>query len=544
MTLFEFSRRSLFRRMTLLALVLVPLLLSVGCSPEEPPATELTPVLGLSPKSWSITESLPPGIRVYKKITITNAQDDEGGTIKVKDLEVKSIVLAANANKQFKIIEDKCPIGADEKECVDFPSLPAKLKPGQKIEFTIEFTASDIVGAKVADILIETNGKNKKQEDWYKEKLRVQSLGGEPLIDISLQLVGTKEMILPLKKTAKGQATKDTFTVTNLGNATLEFKLSFEKTDPDFKVTVDGKDAIGQDYKLDPSDNKEFTVTYTPSKCGSHEARIKVSSNAVPRAADPKKGTGVSSPTLYIRASGSSPTGGVAEPSIVEFKNIKAGSKDPKDFTLAVNQQGICDLEVKQMEIAALDNNPAPKDLKIIGYKKDGKTVTLPVNLAKGEKLTVTIEYAPKKQGGESGVIKVVTNDPSLDSSGIVTIIAGTEVNLPPRASFRFYCDEDGSSACKKGDDVGLTLFRSGERGIWIKLDGSKSTDREKKLVEGVFTIVNKPRGSQTVITSADKAKLTARMRIDGDGPFKIKLTVKDDAGQTHSIEQTLTVQP
>ena len=543
------NKKAFYRQMkwTLVSLLFV-LINFHGCScEEEEPLPNPEPEIKVTPSTWTIGEETFPGQKIYKKFVIKNT-----GRIKADPLNVKSLRLIGH--EQFKIVEkctDKIP---KEINCEDKPSLPQDIQQNKTLSFVVEFVASDSADVIQAEIRIVSNAKNDKREEEITTKIRLQAQTGEPLIDVALQSSGDKEFVLPLGKVEKGKSKKDSFIITNVGNANMEFHFLWEgDTIPkDFTIMgPDGKSAFangkGLNYKLTPNDNKEFEVTYTPSTCGDQKYRLIIKSNAFYRPPDKTKGTSVSAAALYIRLGGSSPAGAEASPPFVKFDNVKTGSTAQKTFELKVSEQGICDLEIYEIVIGKLQGEIAPKNFKLVKFEKGGKelkapTQSAPISLAKGESLVVTVSYSPQSEGGESGVVKVKTNDPSFDPDGrgVVTLTGGTEINLPPHAAFKFICKK-GGKACKAGSDLGLSLFMSGEGKVIVTLDATGSYDREKKIVKYTWKLL--PRVPDSAVTITDPDKPIATVVITKKGNWHISLTVEDHGGKKDTKIQTLAVQ-
>ncbi len=544
--LFFKHRWNLLKSLGLILFISLATLHGCSCEEDEPIVTP-KPEIRVSPTTWTISEETFPGQKLYKKFTIKNV-----GKKNADPLKVKSITYIGSS--QFKIIEkctDKIPA---EVHCEDKPSLPQDVAQGSSIAFVVEFIASDSADVIRGEIRIVSNAKNDKQEDWVTNKIRLQAQTGEPLIDIALQASGDKEFVLPLGKVAKGEKKKDSFIITNVGNANIEFYFVWEgdSNPKDFTVVDDTgksvfKDGKGIRYKLTPNDNKEFTVTYEPTVCGEQKYRLIVKSNAFYRPADKEKGYSVSASALFIRIGGSSPAGAEVDPVFLKFVDVKPGTTKTQTFALKTSAQGICDLEVYDVAIGAMQGEKPPQSFKIVKFEKAGKEVqapskSAPITLSKGEELIVSVAYSPKAEGGESGVIKIKTNDPSFDPDGrgAVTLTAGTEINLPPRASIKFICKE-GGKACKAGEDIGRTLFMSGETKVIITLDGTGSYDREKKIVKYTWKLEGRIPDPGAKIKDADKP--TASLVIRKKGNWRISLTVEDHGGKTSKALAILNVQ-
>ncbi|HAA58541.1 MAG TPA: hypothetical protein DCE42_27510, partial [Myxococcales bacterium] len=461
---------------------------------EEVKKVVPNPEVTITPESWVVTEETFPGQKIYKKFVIEHT----GKSDPDNKLNIESVQLIGH--ESFKIYE-KCQGTETQGECVDKPSLPQEILSGEKIEFTIEFTATDSADVLTADLIIKTNAyKPSSSEPLGDIKVRLNAQTGEPYIDIALPSSGDKEFRMTFGKVETNKDKVDSFIITNVGNANLGVSFGWDGEAGDYSIHESdngkpGKKVIDGDksenYSLIPNDNKEFIVVYRPTTCGDQTARLKVKSNAFSRKANTDTGYSASAPTLYVRLSGSSPAGAKAEPSLVQFQNVKAGESATQTFKISPSDLSLCTLQVFDININASQGQPAPKNLKLGemrkgGTKIDPPTQAKPIVLNKGEELEVDVTYSPTQQGGEEGVVLVKTNDPDFDpnNQGVVTISAGTEVNLPPRASITFRCQDGGSgNACNKGEDVGLSLFLGGGR-IIIELDGSKSYDKEQKIVK------------------------------------------------------------
>lgn len=529
----------------------------------------------IEPGNWTIPRdgSAALGLTSYKKFTVTNKAKDGADTLKINSIKLD------DSSGQFKLYIDGCNpnfindgtvcaqnecifYSNNESFCILLPvSLPAEIKPGEKgIEFVVEYTPKTDGESPNAKIIINSNTENTKNEEFTDTDVRIQAAGGEAYIGISgvnVKPSGDKEFNFTAGKVEKGKSQTETIRMENTGDAELTFKLNWESEDKQFVVkTKDGKEAIGVDFKLGPAasgnNSVEFDITYTPGDCGSHEARLEVSSNATYKklGETPDGVTFYSRSKLFIRMAGSSPTGAVPNPSTLTFDNVPVGSSKTLSFDLKVGDQGLCDVIVSGIKIAAPEGGTEPKFFSFGNITKDGNKVAeptkaAPVTIKKGEVLKVEVVFAPTDKTVTNGVIILDTNDPTLDpkGTGVVNLLAGVERNDRPIARFRFYCDEDSSTACKKGDDLAGSIFLSNEKKVKTKLDASTSTDDKNDIKSYKWVLLSKPAQFFGDVSPSADGK-TATLIVSNPGIYEVELTVTDGAGQEGKTKQQLNVQP
>ncbi|MCB9639607.1 MAG: choice-of-anchor D domain-containing protein [Myxococcales bacterium] len=530
--------------------------LQTAC-PEEKAPPPVLPEIEVTPDSWNIGEVRPAGLRIYKKFVIRNKIE---ATATAQDLEVKSIKLDAAASQQFKLIDDKCPIGADEQECVSFPSVPFKLKPGETKEFSVEFTFSNSNDFQTAKVQIVSNTKNVDDPTNIADvttEIRMQTRGGEPKIDVSAQVVGDKEFLIAFGKIEKGKNKEESVIITNTGTTgELKFRLQWSTEEASGSFTI--KDSAGavvdlnQDFTLTPANNMEFKIEYTPKVCGEHKAALDINSNSVFQKWDQEKGQPPAAQQLSLRLEGSSPTRGSVDSPLMNFTNVAVGMTDTKTFKITPDAaNSFCDLQIFDLKLASDDGKgAAPTSLSFGKFRKGGQEVSAPTQaapivLAKGEELEVEVIFAPTNQTALAAGVVVTSNDPAFadPTSGIVvSISAGTEVNIPPFARFTFLCAEESGNVCKAADvdkPISNPVFLGGERPR-VKLDPSASFDREGKITAHKWTL-EVPSGSLSKLSDPSIANPT--FLLDVRGEYKVTLEVTDEGGLKGTKSETLKVE-
>ena len=520
---------------------------------EPPPPAPILPEIEVNPEGWNITEEKPAGLRSYKKFTIRNKIAPAPNAV---DLDVKSIKLTADSSTQFKLIEDTCPIGADE-ECVTFPSLPFKLKPGETKTFSMEFTYSNSNDFQLAKVQIVSNSRNvddPSNPDDVTTEIRAQTPGGEPVIDVSAEVAGPREFRMGFGETAKGSTKKQTLIIGNgATTGVLEFSFSWSKEDPatSFVVKDNSNNPIelGKMLKIEPRNSLSFTVEYTPSTCSTHEAALTINSNSIFRPGNANEGIPPAASQLVLNLLGRSPAKGSVSPQLIQFSNVAVGASATQTFILKQRADSSCDFHVFNLDIKNEEGKgPADPAFSLGKMRKDGQEVPppsqgTPIILTQGQELEVEIVFAPTQQAALQAIITAQTNDPDLtdtNTGSLISLLAGTEVNIPPFARFKFICAEVSGNVCKnEGDPVPNPTFLGGERPL-VKLDPSDSFDREGKIVGYKWELLP-PVGSSSKLSSDTEQMPT--FRIDGRGEYKVTLEVTDEGGLKGTKSETLNAQ-
>ena len=523
-----------------------------GCScPTGPNQQLVQPELKIeAQRPWQVgTNELLPGLPTYQTFTIINAAPSGA-----ESLVVFSIKMSPGGSKQFKLVDGDCPKFAPteerpnekglEKYCVNGPSLPDKIPPGQGIKFTLTYTHTTETIQPRAELAIVSNKRNKLQAEKFTDRYSLAALLGAARIDVAGLINPKKDKIFisPMGKVKKGQSAKpQEFVLTNVGKADLEFKLSWKTANPNFTLTdQQGRSVLQKALKLPPNDSRTFLVRYHPKSCGAQAAELLISSNAIESGPDTKNGYSVSGRQLTVRVAGSSPAKAEVTPQNLVFE--QAGSKT---FSIKVDSASYCDVEIKKLSIGQAAGAEPPKSFSIGTIRKNGKAVSLPTTLSYGsqESLTVEILFQPEnKDISEIGVVQIESSDESLVQAP-VTLYSKSKFNFPPRPSFFFVCDEENSKACKKGEQLPGSANFNGERRIKVLLDSSKSFDANGKIVSYKWTLVRKPEGSGTQIS--DPSAATPSFIVDSRGSYTVRLEVTDDQGKKSSqpAEGTLKVE-
>jgi hypothetical protein len=363
---------------------------------------------------------------------------------------------------------------------------------------------------------------------------------------------GQKEFNFSAGKTNIGKTVTEVFTIKNRGTADLEVTLSWDEEDKQFTIKdKDGKEIIGNKFTLPPASSapanqKEITVSYTPTTCDSHKARLKVKSNAVFKKLE---GDAVSSPTLYVRMTGDSPAEMEPDPSTLDFGDVQLNQTSTKTFTIKVRQTSFCDVIIKGMQIAAQANGGDPKFFAFGDVSLNNTTVSMPsdakpITLSKGDELKVAVTFRPTEKTVSNGVIKINSNDKSIDpdNKGIINLRAGTERNDRPIARFQFICGEESSTACNKDDDLAGQFFIGNEKNVKVLVDSKNSTDDKNMIKSYKWEIVKQPPTSLARLGASCVDKPVCNFIVQKTGIYEVKLTITDDLGQEGSITQQLKV--
>ncbi|MCX7943054.1 MAG: choice-of-anchor D domain-containing protein [Deltaproteobacteria bacterium] len=432
-----------------------------------------------------------PGNKKSLKFKIMNATDGDKPLL-IKTLDKFATQFSGrffDINDDSKDITLPAIIGPSQVIGLELVYAPTQRSPKDQGNLLIETNDPDIDNNGVADngkLMIDCNGVAEFPPDISVDPL---------LIDFGDVQKGVKNppkkkiLIVNTADPVAGQTLKIT---AEIGNST-ETSFTFNPTSHD----------------IPPGEGREIEVSFAPTALDVRTNTIKISSNAPDNANPGKyksfevsvKGRGID-PQMNIE-----PTGGV-----LDFGEVEINKFAQKTVTITnLTGAGLGVLTVYEPELAT-QNSP-------FSFTSDKQFVNGEIKLNPGEKITLTVRYAPTRTGSNSNVLKIKSNDEDLLQKDISLFGICVDYNGDPIAVAKII----GATDPKKG------YF---EPNTTVTIDGSESQDPDlnqnmRKIEEYLWELIEKPAGSNATLGSTNQ--VTTTIRPDKIGIYKIGLKVRDN---------------
>ena len=296
-----------------------------------------------------------------------------------------STVTISNTGNDVLSISGIAVRGASDFTLVSPPTTP-KIPAGQTLPLTVRFTPT-AHGSRTAQIVITSDAAN---DDTYESALsgrgqgpQMQIVTSSP-IDFGEANVGTS-------------APAQRVTVRNAGETALRIA-SMTFSMGDFTTT--------QTFPLDiaPGARSDIPIAFRPSAIGARSGNVVLTSN------DPIEPTA----RLQLTGTGTSPTLSVT-PTSLPFGDVRTGST-PSEKTVTLANTGTGPLVISR---AALGGPDAARFTL--------SAVTLPLTIAAGSDVALTVRYAPTVVGSNTANLTIDSNDAT--SASVVVPLAGNGVS-------------------------------------------------------------------------------------------------------------------
>lgn len=375
--------------------------------------------------------------------------------------------------------------GSEAVSVVVDETLPRDIPNAGSFPVSVAFAPTDAQPAPNGTIRIFSNDSDTPV---YSLDVTAQQLAAQ------IHVVPSAEEKLIFGQTDIGRTTVKSVVVTNVGD--LPLTISEVRLVADTSVfSVTGVSSLPATLAARASQAMKLSVEFAPKNLGKIEGSLVFISD------DPLHSTY----TLPIVANSDTPCLRIA-PSLVEFSPaVSVGT-----------------VSERTVELESCSDVPlVVNDVRIISGSDvfSAKSAPSNVELAKGEKTSVVIQYSPQNVGTHTGKFVVLNNDP-LQPNAEISVLGVASENQCPKASVR--ARVSSSSTWAKTLDVAPLDT--------ILLDGSESSDPESSQLKYYWSIADNgaPRDSVSAIAS-DGA--SASFFVDLAGDYKLCLNVEDFEG-------------
>lgn len=256
------------------------------------------------------------------------------------------------------------------------------LAAGQSLTLSVTFTPT-VVGSSAGSISVVSSATNSPAT------ISLSGTGVQPAISVIPSSVSFGNVTVGLTNT-------QTLTVSNTGTAILSV------TQASLAGTGFNSSGLTLPLSIAPGASSAFTVGFTPSSAGTYSGSITLVSNTLNSPLlIPLAGTGIS-PVTQLTTSSSS----------LSFGSITTGTRATQSVTLT--NTGNSSVSISQ--------------ISEIGAGFSVNAISLPVTLAVGQSISLTVTFAPTTTGSLSGSVTVTsnaTNSPttiSLSGSGAAPV--------------------------------------------------------------------------------------------------------------------------
>lgn len=186
-------------------------------------------------------------------------------------------------------------------------------------------------------------------------------------------------------------------TLTNTGNLPLTIAST--------KLTGDQEEYFDLDIKemptLAPGTSFDITVSFYPEALGAATATFSMETNGGNAVVD-LSGTGIPAPEPRI----------ILDPEALDFQQVTVGNA--KQLTFTISNGGPGTLDISQISVGGAHAN----DFSLV-------TGSEPTQLANGEGVMVTVQFAPQTAGDKIALINISSNDPAKGQLAFMVIGKG-----------------------------------------------------------------------------------------------------------------------
>ena len=316
------------------------------------------------------------------------------GTVAVGSSDTRIVQMFNVGSSDLHISSFDRVAGSNEFQVISGPALPVTIPPGGQLDFTVRFAPTS-GGNKTATFQINSDDPFQPMRQLF-----ASGTGGLPLIEISGDLnFGT---------VARGtQATRD-ITVYNLGSAPLIISsVSLVGAAPDFSIV---NPTVPQ--TIEPGSHYAFTIRFAPpagSSGGPRTGTFRIVSNDATNSPLNVPMNGIVGVPNVVIGAGSLNFGAVA----VDDRTFPNHS----DQVLTISNQAsceLCDLRVTALPISG----PNAGDFSVVNPP------ALPVIVAAGDHLDLTVRFNPIDGGNRTATLTVTSDDPVQPN--IAVALSGT----------------------------------------------------------------------------------------------------------------------
>ena len=319
---------------------------------------------------------------------------------------------------------------------------------GASVDVVVTFSPS-VVGGQQAVLSIESN-------DSDQPVVTIHLTGtatGVPHIDV-------QPTDIDFGQVALGQATQQTLTVRNSGNATLAVS-DIESSEPAFTVAGDAG------FQLEPDTAKDVLLQFSPTVVGEQQASLSILSNDSER------------PTLSVRLRGTAlgVPNIVVAPAQLEFDEVPLGRSAER--TLTVRNAGSAELMIHDIRC----DSPT--------FVVSGDT-TFP--LAGGTARDLIVTFSPEVLGEQQATMHIESNDP--DEPTVTVLLSGVSIGVPRIAVEPHHIDF-GTVMLKQDSERSFTIRSTGFAALTVQ---SIESNEPAFTVEGETSFRLEPQEQRELI--------------------------------------------
>ena len=495
----------MFERFKGLALLCMLAVVAVSAACEDGLKKSQTGEILITPSEYSFPK-IAPGDNVDREVAVENTG--------AGDLLIRKITVDIPADEEFelfwRVTQDGDTFQGIARDGTDRFDYPIKIASGERLWLVLNYAPNDIAFSE-GTVVLDTNLPDAVQ----RIPVKISEAGAE---------IAVSPRTVDFDRVAAGDDATRQVTVSNIGQATLNFSQILLNGSQDFTPLINGKDPrrqpeILQDPDGDGSDGLapdgqfQITVRYAPQVEGPDTGELSIFSD------DPQ----VPEFKVNLIANGSTPCLAVNPPAL-EFRTSLVNRTDSRP--LAIESCGDQQVQIDRIRLAD-DSDPAFElDAEIL--------VELPAILpgaapdAPPPSRTIRVAFTPREQRIHNGTLIIESNDP-FSPSREVSLLGRGVLNACPQAR----------AAADDFDVLPLDV---------VVLDGTPSIDQDgpnSRPVEYEWVITSRPEGSVSQPSESffdaaqpanggpedDNTTPTALFFVDLAGTYTAELRVRDNLG-------------
>ncbi len=233
-------------------------------------------------------------------------------------------------------------------------------------------------------------------------------------------------------------------------------------------------------FTIEPGENRELRVTFTPDSAGNKVARIQFFSN------DPDenplvvklRGEGVGEPDIAV------------DPAKLDFGEVQVGKE--RDLKVTVSNEGTVNLEVSDLQLTGADAD----QWEIV----DGET---PFTIAPAESEDIKLSFTLTSAGQKTATLQIRSNDPDEDPIEIPLTGIGVEDSGEPDIAASPDSPDFGEVEIGQRSEQAVTVSNEGTADLQVSDTGLSGTDADQwEITNGEEPFTLAPSETQEVILS------------------------------------------
>jgi|GEM_PF-5559944 len=371
---------------------------------------------------------------------------------------------------------------------------PTQLNPGESSTITMWFRPPAL-GIHEDWLLIQSN-------DPVNPEVQVHHIG-EGVLPQNITVV-PNPLIFP--DTIVGQSNDADLTVFNSGRVPLTIRSYVVQNGTHFSVGMSNPPMV-----VGAENSATVTMTFTPQQGGALSDSLVIISD------DPD----TSMYTVGLQGNGIAPQDIEVDPNPVSFGQVPMD--EHRDMTVTIRNLGSLSLSISNIYL---------QNTSYFSMQSQPNTTIGP-----GASTSFTLRFSPNGSAASRSTNLIIeSNDPDEGTLTVPVQGSGIDTNAPPVAI----------ALCNSGCSNGSGHEWQADPITTVSLTGVDSYDTDGNIVAYQWTLVSKPSGSYTSLSSSNTVTTSANVDLPGEYVFRLMVTDNDNlvSADTYESRAVVTVYP